>query len=100
MDSYETWPNRIVRALDPFKCVPFSKEAWECLDIDFFDVSFYRNFYGSLIDVTCPRASGRASLASTAVPSMPRTSDFGTHNGASHGLSKAQNARPASQAAT
>ena len=49
MDSYETWPNRIVRAPDPFKCVPFSKEAWECLDIDFFDVSFY----GSLIDVTC-----------------------------------------------
>ena len=31
---------------------------------------------------------------------MPRTSDFGTHNGASHGLSQAQNARPASQAAT
>jgi hypothetical protein len=29
--------------------VPFSKEAWERLDIDFFDVSFY----GSLIDVTC-----------------------------------------------
>jgi hypothetical protein len=49
MDSYETWPNRIVRAPDPFKCVPFSKEAWERLDIDFFDVSFY----GSLIDVTC-----------------------------------------------
>ncbi len=51
MDSYETWPNRIVRpgAPDPFRCVPFSKEAWECLDIDFFGVSFY----GSLIDVTC-----------------------------------------------
>jgi hypothetical protein len=49
MDSYETWPNRIVRAPDPFKCVPFSKAAWECLDIDFYDVSFY----GSLIDVTC-----------------------------------------------
>jgi hypothetical protein len=28
MDSYETWPNRIVRAPDPFKCVPFSKEAF------------------------------------------------------------------------
>ena len=49
MDAYKTWPNRIVRAPDPFKQVPFSKEAWECLDIDFFDVSFY----GSLIDVTC-----------------------------------------------
>ena len=49
MDSYETWPNRIVRAPDPFKRVPFSKDAWECLDIDFFDVSFY----GPLIDVTC-----------------------------------------------
>ena len=86
MDSYETWPNRIVRAPDPFKCVPFSKDAWECLDIDFFDVSFY----GSLIDVTClPCINGGYG-----------TSDFGTHNGASHGLSKAQNARPASQAAT
>ena len=29
--------------------MPFSKAAWERLDIDFFDVSFY----GSLIDVTC-----------------------------------------------
>jgi hypothetical protein len=46
---YETWPNRIVRAPDPFKRVPFSKDAWECRDIEFFDVSFY----GSLIDVTC-----------------------------------------------
>ena len=49
MDAYKTWPNRIVRAPDPFKRVPFSKDAWECLDIDFFDVSFY----GSLIDLTC-----------------------------------------------
>ena len=40
MDAYETWSNRIVRAPDPFKRVPFSKDAWECLDIDFFDVSF------------------------------------------------------------
>jgi hypothetical protein len=88
MDAYETWQNRVVRAPDPFKCVPFSKTAWECLDIDFFDVSFLRSLMG------------RASRASTAVTSMPRTFDFGTHNGASHGLSKAQNARPASQAAT
>ena len=49
MDAYETWPNRIVQAPDPFKRVPFSKDAWECRDIDFFDVSFY----GPLIDVTC-----------------------------------------------
>ncbi len=24
MDAYETWQNRVVRAPDPFKCVPFS----------------------------------------------------------------------------
>ena len=29
--------------------MPFKKDAWECLNIDFYDVSFY----GSLIDVTC-----------------------------------------------
>ena len=34
MDAYETWRNRMVRAPDPFKCVPFTKYAWERLDID------------------------------------------------------------------
>jgi hypothetical protein len=48
MDAYETWPNRMVRAPDPFKCLPFSKAAWECLDIDFFDIRFY-----PLIDEKC-----------------------------------------------
>jgi hypothetical protein len=66
MDSYETWPNRIVRAPDPFKRVPFNKDAWECLDIDFFDVSFY----GPLIDVTC-LAKGEAQGAKLPMGGLP-----------------------------